>query len=480
MSMYSADSSPVGFQRPEAAFSELDASGAAELVAATADIALIVSPEGIITDLSFGQPELASQDRMGWVGRQWSDTVTIESKSKVEALLETAAKGETGRWRQVNHPVAGGADIPVLYNAVRLNRRGAVLAVGRDLRTLASLQQSLMDAQRTMERDYSKLREIETRYRQLFHLASEAVLVVDVASQQIQEANPAAAEMLDREIRKITGRSVFSVLTPKNRDELEQLLSTVRANGSGDDVIARRDGGKISVAASLFRQDRSTHYLIRLTQPDGAADEDKGGERGAASHLLRVIENAPEAFVVTDLDGGILTCNEAFLTLTQIGSEEQAAGEHIDQWLTRPGTSFSSLSTNLRTHGSISALPMTVIGSYGTRISVDVSAVAVMQGDPPCIGFMIRPEPVRINEAPSEDESPLPHSVNQLTELVGQVPLKDLVKETTDVIERLCIEAALKLTNNNRASASELLGLSRQSLYVKLRRYGLDGDGDSD
>jgi DNA-binding NtrC family response regulator len=64
-------------------------------------------------------------------------------------------------------------------------------------------------------------------------------------------------------------------------------------------------------------------------------------------------------------------------------------------------------------------------------------------------------------------------SVEQLTELIGRVPLKDLVREATDAIERLCIEAALELTGDNRASAAEMLGLSRQSLYVKLRRYGL-------
>ena len=67
----------------------------------------------------------------------------------------------------------------------------------------------------------------------------------------------------------------------------------------------------------------------------------------------------------------------------------------------------------------------------------------------------------------------LPRSADQLTELIGRVPLKDLVRETTDVIERLCIEAALNLTGDNRASAAEMLGVSRQSLYVKLRRFGL-------
>ena len=60
-----------------------------------------------------------------------------------------------------------------------------------------------------------------------------------------------------------------------------------------------------------------------------------------------------------------------------------------------------------------------------------------------------------------------------MTELVGRVPLRDIVRETTDLIEELCIEAALELTGDNRAAAAEMLGLSRQSLYVKLKRFGV-------
>ena len=63
--------------------------------------------------------------------------------------------------------------------------------------------------------------------------------------------------------------------------------------------------------------------------------------------------------------------------------------------------------------------------------------------------------------------------MEHLTELIGRVSLKELVRQSTDVIERLCIETALKMTGDNRASAAEMLGLSRQSFYVKLRRYGL-------
>jgi DNA-binding NtrC family response regulator len=55
--------------------------------------------------------------------------------------------------------------------------------------------------------------------------------------------------------------------------------------------------------------------------------------------------------------------------------------------------------------------------------------------------------------------------------------LKDIVRESTDLIERLCIEAALTYTADNRASAAEILGVSRQSLYSKLHRHGLGNLG---
>ena len=57
--------------------------------------------------------------------------------------------------------------------------------------------------------------------------------------------------------------------------------------------------------------------------------------------------------------------------------------------------------------------------------------------------------------------------------LVGSAPLKDLVSDTSDVVERICIKTALELTKNNRVAAAEMLSLSRQSLYIKLRKYGL-------
>jgi DNA-binding NtrC family response regulator len=93
-------------------------------------------------------------------------------------------------------------------------------------------------------------------------------------------------------------------------------------------------------------------------------------------------------------------------------------------------------------------------------------------GDAPCYGFAIREIGRRLRDLPPTSLD-LPRSVEQLTELVGRASLKEIVRESTDLIERLCIEAALAYTSDNRASAAEILGLSRQSLYSKLHRYGL-------
>jgi len=64
-------------------------------------------------------------------------------------------------------------------------------------------------------------------------------------------------------------------------------------------------------------------------------------------------------------------------------------------------------------------------------------------------------------------------NVESVVELIGRESLRDIVAKTTDVVEKMCIETAVELTSNNRVAAAEMLGLSRQSLYVKLRKYDL-------
>jgi transcriptional regulator PpsR len=464
------------FKSPRKSLGNLDAETTAGLIAAAADVALVLDRKGVIKDIAFGSDELSREVDGEWAGQAWLETVTSDSRPKIEALLKDAASNAGLRWRQLNHATARGASVPVMYSAIRLGDDGRVLALGRDLRALSVLQQRLIAAEQSIERDYSRLRHAEMRYRLLFQVSAEPVLVVDAATQRVVDSNPAAAQLLGEGSKRLVGRAFPDGFDATGTKSINALLATVRATGRAEDHRARLADGQreFLVSASLFRQDNASHFLVRLSPVH--ADATVALPR-AKSRLLEVVEGLPDGVVVTGIDGRILTANRAFLDLAQLATEEQARNQSLERWLGRPGVDLGVLVANLRQHGSVRLFSTTLRGEFGSTAEVEISAVSVPEGPEPCFGFTLRNVGRRLAVDPRAARE-LPRSVEQLTELVGRVSLKDLVRETTDVIERLCIEAALELTRDNRASAAEMLGLSRQSLYVKLRRYGL-GDLDS-
>lgn len=455
-------------------FDDLDSETAGKLVTVASDVALVVSDatQGVIRDVSFGSDELAVEVAADWVGKTWVDTVMPDSRHKVEALLKDSTSAGMPRWRMINHRGENGTELPVLYAAVKINAAGHVVAFGRSMRPMATLQQQLVSAQQSMEREYLKLRQAEARHRLLFQVSSEAVLIIDATNRKILEANPATGALLGDGPKRLVGRTFPDGFDEASNQALQGLLGAVKATGRTDTVSVRSlDGAReFSAAASLFREERSSFFLIRLAALDGSIGSDAIPTQ--KSRVLEIVASAPEGFVVTDLDGRILFANRAFLDLAQLATEEQSRNESLERWLGRPGVDFNLLTAQLREHGSLRLFATQLRGEFGSSVDVEICAVSVVDGEDPCLGFTIRDvgQRVTFDRQISRDK---PRSVAQLTELVGRVPLKDLVRESTDMIEKLCIEAALEITGDNRASAAEILGLSRQSLYAKLRRYGL-------
>lgn len=460
------------FRAPADTFGEIDADDAATLIAASNDISIAIDADGKVCDLAFGSDGLSDEGFDRWLGKLWVDTVTADSRDKIEALLEAAKEREPARWRQVNHAGKSGQNVPVLYRTVHFAGTGRVLAVGRDLRAVATLQQRLMDVQMSVERDFSRQSQLETRYRLLFQVASEAVLIADATTQVVTEANPAAGTLLDATPQKLVNSPFPDGFDSQGTRAINAMLAGVRASGRTDAVQAslKKTGQVIEVSGSLFRQDTGPLFLVQLSDGQGR------GEVSASkkSKVEKIIEHAPDGFVVCDPNGKVLVTNPAFLDLAQLATEQQASGESLARWVGRPGADFGMLLNRLREHGSVRIFPTTLNGDLGTGTEVEISAVFVPHSEPPCMGFTIRNIGPRVlNGGGTQAIRDLPRSADQLTELVGRVKLKELVRESTDMVERLCIEAALELSGDNRSSAAEMLGLSRQSLYVKLRRYGL-------
>lgn len=467
------------FSAPKQSLAGLDAETAAALVATASDIALILDGSGIIRDISISSDDLPHEDFRKWVGQAWVQTVTLESRPKVEALLKDAAARTAGKWRHINHSSPRGADIPLLYSAIQIGKEGRVVVFGRDLRALAALQQRLVEAQQSMQRDYLRLRHMETRYRLLFEQSTDAVLVVDGNTLRVSEANQAAANLLGDSVKRIVGKPFFDWFEGGSA-VVQGLLDDARVSGRVEQVSVsiRGQSRTVLLSASLFRQEGGVVFLMRLSAAQSSAalgNTDAGGR----SMLMRLMESAPDAFVVTDPGGKVIVSNSAFVELVEAPSRDQVVGQSLDRWLGRSGVDLSVLLSNLKQHGAVRLFATTLRAHHGTSASVEISATSSLGGETPCLGFVIRDVGRRLSADPRAGRA-LPQSVSELTELVGRVPLKDIVGETTDLIEQMCIEAALQLTGDNRASAAEMLGLSRQSLYVKLRRYGLGDLGSDD
>ena len=105
---------------------QLDAEAAAKLVTVAADVALVMSdsPAAVIRDVALGSDELDADVAARWVGKSWADIVTPESIPKVQQLLKEASVKGVPRWRQVNHRLSAGADLPV-----RGNHHGQIIRV---------------------------------------------------------------------------------------------------------------------------------------------------------------------------------------------------------------------------------------------------------------------------------------------------------------------------------------------------------------
>jgi transcriptional regulator PpsR len=452
-----------------------DVSSVVAILAATADITLVMTPDGVICDRVMASPDIPERAFMGWTGKSWNETVTIESRVKIEQLLQEAALGHPARARQVNHPISGGQDLPIKYTAVRAGRDGHIVAAGRDLTAVAVLQQRLLAAEQSIEQEYLRLRHSETRFRVLLQSASDAIMIVDAKTGRVVETNPAAASLLNRPSKRIIGSEAEEVFTDAAAQSVKRMLSTLRTTGKADDLAVRLDdqNRQAILSATVFRQDTATYYLLRMVPHMVGASAIVLPR--AQSKVVKIISEMPDGFVVTDLDRKIMTANSAFLELAQLGTEEQARGNTIDQWLGRPGIDTSLMVTQLLEKGAIRNFRTIARGQFGAVEDIEISGVAVQDGDIPCLGFSIH-RVSRHAAAQVKPDASLLRSGDDFTRLVGKVPLKELIRESTDIIERLCIESALQLNSDNRAGAAEMLGISRQSLYVKLHRYGIDAD----
>jgi transcriptional regulator PpsR len=290
------------------------------LLTAAADFCVVLNKVGVAqlaqANSAYLRKELTLFGFDTWLGKAWEDLVTIESRAKVLAMQRDCiaqsgklhSMSDEVQWRQINFPRtdAAGPDLPVDVALVSFGEAGHMLMLAKDLRANAQLQQQMVDSQQTMERDYLKLRFMESRYRALLQTSTQGIALVEAGSLKIHDANELAYEYLG-EAGKRRGAKLFSdYFDTESRSQLTTWLNKMNAARSAQpflELLVKQSSSPIRIHASLLRQADGVFYLIWISQ---ASEVSKTAVVSDAPDFSAVFDMMPDGMLVMDPDGKIL------------------------------------------------------------------------------------------------------------------------------------------------------------------------------
>jgi transcriptional regulator PpsR len=426
------------------------------------ELTLTLDKDGVIQNVVRAK-SLAKEPLDQWLGRRWGEMMEPAiDDGALQKIEDVRLRGDSSCF-QVRQRFPSGRELAMEYTTFSLGKKAGFVAIGRSLEAISELQSRLLLAQEARERDYWKMREIETRYRTLFDATSEAVALVGVSDLRVVEANLCATKNLDL----APGAPFLARLDDRDRRVLDEMLAKTREEGRAPGVVLRATpfGQLWSLRASLMNAESGALYLCQLTpmRDPGSAD------RADGFSMRTFVARMPDGFVVVDRDGVVQAANDAFLDLVQIGSEATAIGRKLTRWLSSPGADANLVIALVRKHGEVRRFQTTIDGELGQMISVEVSAIGNDASQPSYFGLLIRDSGHRCATA----EAP-PRAVADASVAVDDFDnrtLEQIVKMTTETIERKAIARALERFRGNRTVAARHLGLSRQSLHAKLKKY---------
>ncbi len=455
-----------------------------EIVSTAADIAIVLDTQGKVHSVITNplNPTLGRLDH--WKDRDIREFTAEDSRPKLDAQLAAFRDGHKPKADaiEVNHFDNANWEFPIRYTLHKTGQKDMILMLGRDLRPIAELQHRLVKAQLALEKDYETHRDYETRYRVIMEAARDALVLVDVSSGRVIDVNSAAAQILGAEAEMLIGGAFTQEFEGRRRGEFIEglVLAAGDETAKAVSVQTRRTETDVVLHPMVFRAAGDKTLLCRI--------EASGSAETVAEELAQVLSglfrDGADAMVFTDNHGVIRSANDAFLSLCDAGGLSDVRGKSLGDFLVRGSVDLKVLIENATRNKRMRLYSTRFEGSYGSQLTVEMSATHLTGAGHSGFAFVLRdttrmevvrePAGTLAGAGTMSDEA-----MRNVMDLVGSSPLKDIVAATTDVVEKMCIETAVELTDNNRVAAAEMLGLSRQSLYVKLRKYGLLAKSDN-
>jgi transcriptional regulator PpsR len=442
-----------------------------EIISTASDIALFVAPDLRVVSVLVNPTHRSYGQLTEWEGQRIAAILTPESLVKFEMrATELTERRRAHVQVELNHVDKSRWEFPVRYALHLMESDGSILMLGRDLRPIAEVQQQLVTAQLALERDYESQREVDTRYRVLMEVSRDPLILVSMSTGRIADMNPAAAVMMGGSKAELIGSAIAQEFEGRRRGELLDSMANLAGSESTGpiEVTARRSQRRLLLSPTVFR---AAGERILLCQLD-SAEKVRSTSDDLAENLSRLYHEGVDGIIFTDADGVIRAANEAFLNLTDAASMSAVRGRSLSEFLVRGAVDLRMLLDNVKRTGTMRMYSTRLTTDFSGQVAVEISASWLNDRPNPILALIVR-DASRVDSLRRPAFGSGEDGSRNVMELVGSSTLRDIVAETTDVIEKMCIETALELTRNNRVAAAEMLSLSRQSLYVKLRKFGL-------
>ncbi|MEM6407350.1 MAG: transcriptional regulator PpsR [Pseudomonadota bacterium] len=444
----------------------------ADILSQVSDLALFISPTGDVTGAMSNPSFLPSADFSSWVGTNLSEQLTVESIPKLKSRLgDIAGKGGASHAVELNHAAHDSyPEFPMRYSFHPVDGGKTVLMLGRDLRPVAEMQQQLVSAQIALEKDYEAQREFDTRFRVLMTSSSEIIIFANAGTGTIIDCNTSAAHFFGRTYDDLVGKNIAKLFEAKSQAGLIRDLIDADTSDSSSTITAaiKGTGSQAVIHPTLFRSAGERIMLCRINPGDDLPVR----SNELHDNLITLYRDGVDAIVFVNATGGIMSANPAFFTLADVTHEQSIRGRSISDFMSRGSVDLNVLLENTARSGSMRLYATRLVGEHGTERPIEVSTTRLGAHGDHVFALIIR-DASRVETLRTPASQMTEADMRSVIELIGSQTLKDIVASTTDVVEKMCIETAVELTSNNRVAAAEMLGLSRQSLYVKLRKYDL-------
>ena len=161
------------------------------------DINLLIDLKGKILKINLHNKNI-NKNLNSWLNKNIFDFLTIESKEKLDLQITSLTEINilSTKGFELNHVSTDTGEFPVRYKGFKTEDKKNIILIGNDLSQIAEVQKRFVNSQLALEREYSKFRSFETKYKALIEFSEEALVILDASLGNILDLNNPAAKLL--------------------------------------------------------------------------------------------------------------------------------------------------------------------------------------------------------------------------------------------------------------------------------------------